>query len=575
MKTKSIISTAILSGISLFLIACGQKKDPSAEAFETLMQSIPADVAAFAGGYIPVEEQADALDRGDWGKVVAALKQNPAISDLITKSLEASPDAKYFITRWLGGTDIVGALSEACAVAPAPTAFVAYIPELGEKKLESEDVPEFALAVTMSEKYVKSVAHFLYCCKGEHDELGKGEGVWTSEVSGEKTVYTYTKGKVILSFALSGNDMLFSVSSDTDALSKLEAVFASPAKNPVKDSAVFKKVANGISDYNFVGFCNFDGIKDFRTPAANDTPADKIFKETAESVAVFGDFSFSENTASAVARMEFSKPLCVHEALTSMGKNKLATLANALPGASYALGLALPELTQELADDAKIPATELEKIRRFDPKKLYLSVGDLEKIAGLLEGDYASLPQVFAKAECGDNSVLLQEKNIAPFFDGSLKRTLNGTDVYSFVMFGVNYALLGKTGLYISNAVDSTATLALAQGTGKSLEQEGTFNDLAEKLSGENALEIFCDDRAGIQLQIALAESQLLNPELPAEAIYTARMSMKFQELILALTKKSLSGFAVRRNGTAIELQWVSEGEYDFDALAEGIKNLK
>lgn len=579
MRRKFATSTAALCGVSLILVACGQKKDSSEEAFETLMKSVPADVAVFAGGYIPVEEQTEVRDRGDWAKAVTALQENPAISDLITKSLEASPDAKHFIARWLGGTDIVGALSEACAVAPAPTAFVAYIPELGKKEVEGEGVPEFALAVTMSEKYVESVAHFLYCCKEEHDELGKGKGVWTSELSGERTVYTYSEGKAILAVALSGNDMLVTVSSDADALSELESAFATPAKNPVKDSAAFKKVANGIEDYNFVGFCNFDEIKDFRTSKATDKAADKVFKETAESVAVFADFSFAENKASAIARMEFSKPVCVHEALTSMAKNKLATLANALPGASYAVGFSLPELTHELAADTKVSAESLEKYRRFNPKAFYLSVGDLEKVSGLIAGDYTSLPQVFAKIECGDNSLLLQDAQLAQFFNGSnpmaMKRNINGTDIYSFMLFGINYALLGKTGLYISNAFDAPATLALAQGTGKSLEREGTFNALAKELSGENAVEIFCDGRAGIQMQIAAMEQQLNDPELPVEIRDGFRVSVNFQKLLLALTKKSISGWVLRRNGTAIELHWTAEGECDFDAFAEGIKNLK
>ena len=53
------------------------------------------------------------------------------------------------------------------------------------------------------------------------------------------------------------------------------------------------------------------------------------------------------------------------------------------------------------------------------------------------------------------------------------------------------------------------------------------------------------------------------------------RSALAFQRLAADLMKKSVSGLALRRNGTAIELEWTCDYEYDFEAFAKALENLK
>ena len=282
--------------------------------------------------------------------------------------------------------------------------------------------------------------------------------------------------------------------------------------------------------------------------------------------------------------MEFSKPTWCHEVLGQMGQTQMATLANALPGADYALGLGLPKFAGDWVKEAQIPDKALVGLGRLGARNLYLSVSQLESVAGLIGGDFTSIPQAFLKLECEDNTALMEDGNVAALFAPNnpmaQKQTMNGVDVYSSFFFGIKYALLGKTGLYASNAFDASAALALAQGNGKSLAQEGTFNALAERLSGENAFEAFCDDRAAIRAQIAFMEAQITSvegegSEVSEAALESLRSALALQRLASDLTKKSISGFALRRNGTAIELEWTCDYEYDFEAFSKALKNLK
>lgn len=575
MKLKSLIITVLFAGASILFSACGQKKDPSEEAFDALMERVPAGAAFFAGGFIPLEEQIDSAKEGNWNKVVEAINGNTALAERFEKSLSASPDVKYFFERWLCGVDPREMLEKACKVAPAPFAFVAYF-DGNADACEKGEVP-FIFAATMAKPYAEAIEHFLICCKKENEVRGHGAGTWTREVKGEKTLYVYSEEKISVVFAFCGNEVI--VASSTDKLSDFEASASNPPAELLKDSAVFKKAANGVGAYNFVALLNFDEIKKCCPNKKDATPTEKILRETAESLSAFVNISLTEKTANALVRAEFHKPNYIHDLVASMAKNKLATLANALPGADYAAGLGIPKLSDELAKEAKIPEEGLDKLRRLDAQRLYVSLGNAKKIASAVSGDYMNLPDVFLKLDCGNTDVLLEDSGVAAFFDGNnpmaQKQSIDGSEVFSSLFFGIKYALLGKNSVYVSNLFDAPAALALAKGKGKSAEDTGTFNSLAEKLAGENALEWFMNDRTGTEVQLALLEYAQNNPELPAEERDGIRMAISFHELTLALTKKSISGIALRRNGTALELHWTCEYEYDFDAFAEGIKNLK
>lgn len=568
MKIKSLVSVIASLVASVLLIACGAKKDPSEEAFETLFQSVPADVSFFAGGYITMADQAKNQETGNWKKVVDALQSNPAISEKFEKLLDASPDAKYFFQRWLGGSDFLTALSDACAVAPAPMAFVAYMD--GDLDCTKKDLA-FSFAATMGKEYVASAERFIECCVHEQERTGRGEGRWKKEIVGEKKVFVYTEGKAVIAVAFCGNDML--VASSRERLDALEASFRNPTGASLKDSAVFEKAAAGVKKYNLVALLNFDEFKDFRTAKADADFVEKLFRETAESLSFFVDIPFAEKTSDTLLRVEFSRPLCIHDALSSMAKKKPQTLKNALPGADYALGIALPDLSDELCKDMNVPAAHAEKIRRLDPKMLYLSVADSERIAGLVSGDTTSFPQAFVKLECADNSVLKEEEGLAPIFQMAQKQEIDGVDVYSSIFFGIKYALLGRTDVYISNLFDASAALNLARGKGKSLADDGMFNGVAGRIAGENAAEAFVNDRASTQLQLEMSRTVIAKEGLSVTE--DVESTLAFYELFLTLVKKSIYGSALRRNGTAIELHLAYECEYDFDALAEAIKKLK
>ena len=507
MTAKSLIATTVLSGLSVFLSACGQKKDPSEEAFNTLMQSVPADVAFFAGAYIPLEEQRELQAREDWKKVHAAIVGNPVLMqrfegvfesnpDLMQRFegvFESNPDLKAIAEALFGGKSGAEFVADMLSAAPAPTAFVVYSDDCSEK----DKVPNFAFAATMAESYVKVLANLLEQAKTRN----AAEKAWSKEIVGNKTIYTHTHDELSLVIALCGNDVLMAPS--REALDRLEASFANPPAKSLKDSANYQKSMKGSEGYNLVAFLNFDGIKDFRKAKKKDNAFTKLIKENAESIAFFADISSTGNTAHAFARMEFSKPTWCHEVLEQMGQTQMATLANALPGADYALGLGLPKCAGDWVKEAQIPDKALAGLGRLGARNLYLSVSQLESVAGLVVGDLTSVPQAFLKLECEDNTALMEDGNVAALFAPNnpmaQKQTMNGVDVYSSFFFGIKYALLGKTGLYASNAFDASAALALAQGNGKSLAQEGTFNALAERLSGENAFEAFCDDRAAIR----------------------------------------------------------------------------
>lgn len=575
MKIKSLIFTVLLAGISFLLAACGQKKDPSEEAFDALAERVPASANIFAGGYISLEEQLEVYERGDWQKVVAAINGNSAIAEQIEKSLNASTDVKYFFERWLCGADPREMLEKACAVAPEPLAFVAYSEQAADA--DGKEKVSFVIAATMAKAYADSLEHFLLCCKKENEVRGHGAGTWTQKNQGEKTLYTYSESEFSVVFAFCGNDVV--VASSEKTLADFEASASNPPANPLRDSAAFKKAADGVEEYNFVCFVNLDGFKDFRVAKRDDNSFEKAFRETAESVSAFANFSMSGNTADALVRMEFSKPIFVHDIVSTMAKNKPATLANALPGSDYAIGIGAPALSDAQAKEMEISEKDLDEIRRFDAKNLYLSVGNAKKIAAFVSGDRMNLPDVFVKLDCGNSAVLLEDKKMASFFDGNnpmaQKQTINGTEVFSSIFFGIKYAMLGKTSLYVSNLFDAPAALALAQGSGKSAEAAGTFSALVQKLDGENALEAFVNDRTALEIQAAVAEAEMANPQRTSTEIEAYGNAVKFQNLLLALTKKSLSGIALRRNATALELYWTCECEYDFDAFAEALKNLK
>ncbi len=575
MKAKSLIVTTVLSGLSVFLSACGQKKDPSEEAFNTLMQSVPADVAFFAGAYIPLEEQRELQAREDWKKVHAAIVGNPVLMQRFEKLFDANPDLKAISEALFGGKTGAECVSEMISVAPAPTAFVAYLDDAaGEGKM-----PDFAFAATMAESYVKILGNLLDRAKTRDS----AEKAWTKELAGNKTIYTHSQDGFSLVIALCGDDVLMAPS--REALDRLEASFVNPPAKALKDSASYQKSMKGSEGYNLVAFLNFDGIKDFRKAKKTDKAFAKMIKENAESIAFFADISSTGNTAHAFARMEFSKPIWYHEALSLMGKNRLATLANALPGADYALGLALPKFDGEWVKEAQIPDKTFNALSRLGARNIYLSLAQLENVAGLIGGDITSVPQAFLKLECEDNTALLEDGTVASLFAPNnpmaQKQNMNGVDVYSSFFFGIKYALLGKTGLYASNAFDASAALSLAQGSGKSLAQEGTYNALAERIAGDNAFEVFSDDRAGIRTQVALIEAQIKSiADTEAGSVLEAdlealRSALAFQRLAADLMKKSVSGLALRRNGTAIELEWTCDYEYDFEAFAKALENLK
>lgn len=574
MTAKSLIATTVLSGLSVFLSACGQKKDPSEEAFNTLMQSVPADVAFFAGAYIPLEEQRELQAREDWKKVHAAIVGNPVLMQRFEGVFESNPDLKAIAEALFGGKSGAEFVADMLSAAPAPTAFVVYSDDCSEK----DKVPNFAFAATMAESYVKVLANLLEQAKTRN----AAEKAWSKEIVGNKTIYTHTRDGLSLVIALCGNDVLMAPS--REALERLEASFVNPPAKALKDSASYQKSMKGSEGYNMVAFLNFDGIKDFRKTKKKDKAFTKLLKENAESIAFFADISSTGNTAHAFARMEFSKPTWCHEVLEQMGQTQMATLANALPGADYALGLGLPKCAGDWVKEAQIPDKALVGLGRLGARNLYLSVSQLESVAGLVVGDLTSVPQAFLKLECEDNTALMEDGNVAALFAPNnpmaQKQTMNGVDVYSSFFFGIKYALLGKTGLYASNAFDASAALALAQGNGKSLAQEGTFNALAERLSGENAFEAFCDDRAAIRAQIAFMEAQIKSvegegSEVSEAALESLRSALALQRLASDLTKKSISGFALRRNGTAIELEWTCDYEYDFEAFSKALKNLK
>lgn len=575
MTIKSLVTTTVLSGLSVFLIACGQKKDPSEEAFNTLMQSVPADVAFFAGAYIPLEEQRELQAREDWKKVHAAIVGNPVLMQRFGKVFEANPDLNAISEVLFGGKTGAEFVTEMLSVTPAPTAFVVYSDDAsGEGKM-----PDFAFAATMAEAYVKTLGNLLDRAKTRNAE----EKAWTKEIAGNKTIYTHSQDGLSLVIALCGNDVLMAPS--REALDRLEASFANPPAKALKDSASYQKSMKGSEGCNLVAFLNFDGIKDFRKAKKADKALTKQIKENAESIAFFADISSTGNTAHAFARMEFSKPTWCHEVLGQMGQTQMATLANALPGADYALGLGLPKFAGDWVKEAQIPDKAFNAFSRLGARNLYLSLSQLESVVGLIGGDISSVPQAFLKLECEDNTALTEDESVAALFAPNnpmaQKQNMNGVDVYSSFFFGIKYALLGKTGLYASNAFDASAALSLAQGSGKSLAQEGTYNALAERIAGDNAFEVFSDDRAGIRTQVALIEAQIKSiADTEAGSVLEAdlealRSALALQRLAADLMKKSVSGLALRRNGTAIELEWTCDYEYDFEAFAKALENLK
>ena len=598
MTAKSLIATTVLSGLSVFLSACGQKKDPSEEAFNTLMQSVPADVTFFAGAYIPLEEQRELQAREDWKKVRAAIVGNPVLMQRFEGVFEADPELKAISEVLFGGKSGAEFVSDMLSAAPAPTAFVVYSDDFSEK----DKAPDFAFAATMAESYVKVLADLLEQAKARN----AAEKAWFKEVVGNKTIYTHTRDELSLVIALCGSDVLMAPS--REALDRLEASFVNPPAKALKDSAIYQKSMKGSEGYNLVAFLNFDGIKNFRKTKKGDNAFAKSIKENAESIAFFADISSTGNTAHAFARMEFSKPTWCHEVLGQMGQTQMATLANALPGADYALGLGLPKFAGDWVKEAQIPDKAFNAFSRLGARNLYLSLSQLESVVGLIGGDISSVPQAFLKLECEDNTALTEDESVAALFAPNnpmaQKQNMNGVDVYSSFFFGIKYALLGKTGFYASNAFDASAALSLAQGNGKSLAQEGTYNALSERIAGANAFEVFSDDRAGIRTQVAFMEAQIKSiadaekgptyyapeedSEAPAESIADTeagsvleadlealRSALAFQRLAADLMKKSVSGLALRRNGTAIELEWTCDYEYDFEAFAKALENLK
>lgn len=574
MKLKSFIFSILLAGISILFVACGQKKDPSEEAFESLMKSVPANTSIFLGGYISLEDQLKLNENDGWRNVSAAINGNSAIAERLEKSLYASPDLKSFFDRLFGGSNLREVLAKASRIDPAPFAFVAYYG--GNADFRATAVP-FVLAATMSQTYVDAAEQFVISVKEEYNARGNGKGTWTQEVKGEKTLYVYSeKSGFSVAIAFGGNEI--AVVAPAKTIEDFEAFASNPPSESLKDSAIFKKAAEGVGAHNFVAFVNFNEFVGFRSEGKRATPTEKVFRKTLESVSMFADISLDGNTANSLVRAEFSELNSFHDIVDSMAENKLATLANALPGAEYALGIGIPDpsIMQELSLKRKKKNEIFELIRQIDAKSLYASFDNSRKIASALSGKFKDLPDFFLKLDCGNPEALLSDKKNGSLFKMSeSKQTIDGTDVFTSFFFGIKYALLGEKGLYVSNLFDAPAALALARGKGESAENTGRFNSIAEKIAGVNAVEVFWDNRAATEIQIEICKSGLKNSALPQSEIDGIRSTIAFMELWLAMEKKSISGMALRRNGAAIELYCVCKYDYDLNAFAEAIKNLK
>lgn len=581
--------SAVAAVSALIFSACApeEKTDPAKEKFSAYAQRVPESAVVFVGGYCPTDYQKKILADAGWKKFVNALRGNAALSAKAKAFLaDAEKDAPELPLRELVGDDPVASFAAFCEAKEATAAAVFFIDETIDFSGRAS-APAWTLAATVAPDAAKFLARLLDIAVERGN--AQGDADLTKEISGDGSRALFTlrdRGNVLACVALQGAEIV--AASSRERVEAFEKSLAVPAPaRCVFDAPVFAKLSAGAPENSQIfAYLNFDGIKDFREAGRRSGAWEKEFRGNAQGVAFFGDLYSSKTSSECSFRAAFAQPIALHGLIGSMAARKFDTLGCALPDAALALGFGVPELTPDilkiLAPRGVAPQSDLARFARLNLRSLHLSFADVEKAGNLIRRNFADVPLFFAKLECDDVDAAFG----APFLEKELKgnpmigkQKIGEDEVFASAMFGVRFGPLGKTEVYASNLPDAPAALSLAKGAGKSLADAGTFSSIAEKIRGNNALEIYDDVGMLQKMQAEIARAQceifaeVAGTDAPADSV--AEFSRVLTDCANALLKKSLTGAALRAEGDLLELRSASEYEFDFGALAEEIGKIR
>lgn len=575
LRFKSVCFSLAACAAALIFSACGrQTDDPSKQKFDEYVRRVPENSVVFLGGYCPTDYQKKIFADAGWKKLENALRGNAALAEKTKKLLAKIEECGDGVpVREIFGDEPLAALLDATET---PVAFAYFMDEPFAVEDSPESVPAWTFAAALSPRLEKTLADAFDALAARNAGLKK-----EPSAVGARAAFTLReRGNVELCVLLGGGEII-AASSRERVEAFANALAAAAPERCVFDSPVFAKLAAGAPQSQVFGYLNFDGLKGFRDVAEDASDFEKELRGNAQGAAFFVDGYSSTSEAEFSLRVSFAQPTRLHEFFGAMAARKFNTLGNALPNAAFALGFGVPAPTPELFPDGEFSfGGEIRaKAEKFDARALYLSFADVEKVANFVgrEKNFFDTPLFFAKLEAGDVGVLLNEPEVAGALNGGNpmigRQKIGDDEVFGTAMFGIRFAPLGTNAIYASNLPDAAAALNLAKGAGTSLADAGTFASLAKKIRGNNALEVYEDERPMLKMEKALLGASATEATRD-NAAFTA-LSEKILTLRSALMKKSLAGSALRVEGDLIELRAACEFEFDFGALADEIEKIR
>ncbi len=306
---------------------------------------------------------------------------------------------------------------------------------------------------------------------------------------------------------------------------------------------------------------------------------------------LFACKSNSINEADMALKFELGKNAIkeAKDTVKTFAKRTLAKgglLKNSMKDSSFALGIAVPELSKDLVDliaqvnGANDPSTQmiLQMLKVIDLKSLYLSCGDLdfEKLMKIQET--MQPPEMFLKIDCANADAFFKNPMMGAMLNSPFISPLQvGENKMYTTMANVKFASFDKTSAFVSTMTDLAKTTDLAKNKGETLSSSKNTTEVLNKLPEGNQIEAYFDGKKLEELSYKVQEMQ--TQAVQAEAIPDMKKFIetynKINSVFKGIIKRADAAASLKFEDMAVILNLVYIQDIDFEKALKQLKELK
>ncbi|MBR4596775.1 MAG: hypothetical protein IKO42_00020 [Opitutales bacterium] len=543
---KKILSLTLAAVFAALAVACAPKKDAGKLTIQDAANAAPANAEMFLAVDSPKKLQEEILSQKGAKEFMQASLDSPAAQKFFEAAFENMPE------EFKSKINAKTVLDFARAYEQTPEDF--FLAVAAATKENSCDIKFIVLKHSLFAKKVKELL--------EEKKLEKSQ---------KDGFEFYKKADFVVAFK--GALLIFADNEEAALKVASDLKLKAPRENSFAASEKFQKLMG--LEKNPIVACfidaknqpkgNFDGCLFFAYSMQNLNNASGVLK-------IDLGKKFDEMLAQEDAKL--------YEVLVKSRLARNSLLKNSLPNSTFALALAVPEITDGLESellknmdgDAIENKMVLSILKNAGIKNLCLSLGELdpESISNIQE----KTPEAFLKIEAADTDAVFKNEMVLQLLNSPFLSPLKiGEDTVYSGMFNLKIAQASKSCAAASTMKDVEKMMSLARGKGKSLAGNKDAQALVNELPEGDAAEFFIDVKALSLLSNAMQNQ--VESDLGDRVDADWKTARQYQSAIEKAYKKMLIAGGVKLEPKEITITFKAFAEYDYELGAKLLKEIK